>query len=374
MKNNHLTWIEIDKKALLSNLSAFTNLVGKKVEVMPVVKSNAYGHGLAEVVGIIKNKVKTLCVVNVEEGLNLRKLGFKKRIVVLGFYNENNLAAGIKKDIELPIYTEKQLQIIAATAKKIKRSAKVHIKIDTGNSRLGKLPKDFLTFFNKITQEKSIKVVGLYSHFSSSEDENLSFTNKQLQRYSEIIAKLPRNNFRYHIGCSASTLNVPTSYFSAVRIGIGLYGLWPSNFTKQRTKSKNGFSLQPVLSLKSKIIQIKEVPAGSYIGYSRTKKVKQKTKVAVVPVGYYDGLDRLLSNNGEVTIQNKRCPIIGNICMNMFMVNATKLKNVKEGEVVTIIGQNQKAGPIADEIAKRTKTINYEVVTRLNPTIQRIVK
>lgn len=371
-----LTWLEISKKALIQNLKQFRKIVGQRIKIMAVVKSNAYGHGMIECAKIFeKNGADYLGVINLDEALELRENGIKKPIFILSFWDKDNingLIMAIQKNIEFPVYTENQLKILAKISQKIGKKAKMHLKIDTGTSRIGILPENALNFAQKCLKSPWLEVKGVFTHFAKSEAEKQSFTNKQVERLDKIKSQLwalkdfPKNVI-FHAGCTASTLNNKKTFFDMVRIGLGLYGLWPSQGTKKKNKK---IILKPALIWKTKIIQVKELSKGSFIGYDCTYQCQRKTKIAVLPIGYWDGYDRKLSNCGEVIIRGRRVPMLGRVCMNLSMIDVTAIKNVKAGDEVILLGKNMTAEKLAEKIG----TINYEVITRINQQIWRIYK
>jgi alanine racemase len=382
-----LTWLEISKKELIHNIKQFRKIVGQDVKLMAVVKSNAYGHGMVECAKIFeKNGADYLGVINLEEALELRKNGLKKPIFILSYWTistTNEIKQGILKNVEFCVYTEEQIKILAKISQKIGRKAKIHIKIDTGTSRIGILPENALNFTKKCLKSPWLEVKGVYTHFAKSEAENQAFTNKQAKKMIEIKGKLMAingfsKNVIFHAGCTASTLNNPNTYFDMVRIGLGLYGLWPSKETRVKNKR---VILKPAITWETKIIQIKELPKETFVGYDCTYQCKRKIKIAVLPIGYWDGYDRKLSNPtplklrgtkgcGEVIIRGRRVSIIGRVCMNLMMVDISKIKNIRLGDEVILLGDKI----TVEELAKKVGTINYEIITRINSQIIRIYK
>ncbi|MDD2807761.1 MAG: alanine racemase [Patescibacteria group bacterium] len=369
----YLSWVEISRSAILHNLRLFKRLVGNNVEVMPIIKSNAYGHGSAEVATIISNEVNWLGVVDLSEALFLRRMKIKNNILALSYVENDLLKQGIKAKIDLPIYDFETAQQINRLAGKLKQLAKVHIKIDTGAARIGILPKETVSFVRKVSGLSNLKIRGIYSHFSAAE-ENEKYTKFQVNIFRSILVELKKNKINIplkHFACSAATLVRPESHFNLVRLGLVLYGLWPSDQIRKKIMRKHpNFKLQPALEWKTKIIQVKEIPVGSKIGYGCTYTAGKKMKLAIIGVGYWEGYDRKLSNQGVVIIKNIKCPIVGRICMNLSMADVTKVKNVKPGDEVILLG----GGESADQMAKKNGTINYEVVTRINPILTRIIK
>ncbi|MFH1597713.1 MAG: alanine racemase [Patescibacteria group bacterium] len=374
MNNNHTSWIEVNKSAILHNIEVFQKVIGPKTKLMAVVKSNAYGHGMVNVATFCEEStlVNYLGVVNLHEALLLRKTGITLPILVLSYFNQDDIHHAIQNDIDLPVYDFFMAELIDETARSINQVARIHIKIDTGTTRLGILSKDSLEFVQKAKKLKHLEIIGVFTHFADSENKNQTFTNKQIKEFNSQVSKIRKARIKislFHAGCSASTLINKKSHFDLVRTGIGLYGLWPSEDAKKLTKGI--VALEPALSWKAKIIQKKEIKAGTPVGYGCTVRVKKTTKIAVLPVGYYEGYSRLLSNSGQVLIRGKRCPIIGRVCMNLMMVDITRLKEVSYEDEVVILGRQGKDEISAEEIAKRSKTINYEVVTKINPLLPR---
>lgn len=356
----------ISKPALLHNLRAYRRAIGD-VSVMAVVKSNAYGHGMVEVAKAVEKDTDWFGVASGSEALELRQVGIKKPILVLSFYENGEIIDLIKKRASLAVYDLRQAKLISTAAKKLKKIANIHLKVDTGTSRLGIMPADVANFVDKLVRLPNLKIEGVFSHFAASE-ENLEFTRKQDILFNTIIEELEWRGLSLikHIACTAAGLVSPGSNHDMVRLGIGLYGLWPSAVAKQ----KAGFELKPALSWQTKIIQIKDLPKGAYVGYGITYQTKRPIKLAVLPIGYYDGYDRKLGNTGEVLIGGKRCKVLGRVCMNLIMVDVADVKNVKVGDRAELLGKEI----TADELAKKIGTINYEVVTRINPLIPRILK
>ena len=370
----NLSEIQVSKSALKHNINQYRKIIGK-ARVCGVVKSNAYGHGFEIVAKTIIPFVDWFGVANLDEAIILRDCGVKKPILVLSYYRLDQTDQAVKNNISLVVYDLNQVKAIFASAKKLKKPANVHIKIDTGTSRLGVAPKEALKFIKQASRLPNIKIQGLFSHFAASEENN-EFTQTQLERFNQLISVLENNNIQIpikHFACSAASLTTPKSNFDLVRLGIGMYGLWPSKKVAKETKKAYNIHLVPVLSFKAKIVQIKPVSAGSQIGYGCTYKTPKNAKIAVLPVGYYEGYSRGLSNKAEVLIHGKRCPIRGRICMNLFMVEVTNLSRVKVGDEAVLIGKQGQEEITADELAELTHTINYEVVTRINSVIPRVL-
>ncbi|MBX4191571.1 MAG: alanine racemase [Candidatus Doudnabacteria bacterium] len=370
-----LTEITINKQALLHNVSQFRKVAGS-AKLMVVVKSNAYGHGYFAVASCIEDKVDYFGVASLSEALSLREIKIKKPILVLNYYELTQVESAVLKNISLVVYDLSQVKTIQAAAKKLKKKALVHIKVGTGLSRLGVFAKDSLSFTKQVLKMPNIIVEGIFSHFAASEDDP-GFTMIQLEHFRKIISELESNNIEIpikHIACTASALAFPETHFGMIRIGIGIYGLqsYKSIYSKV-LKTYEGFSLKKALTWKTKILAVKDLPVGAYVGYGRTYQTTRKTKLAILPVGYHEGYDRGLSNNSEVLINGVRCPVRGRIYMNLMSVDVTKVKNAKAGDTAVLIGTQGREEITADELAVKAGTINYEIVTRINPIIPRLI-
>lgn len=363
-----LTKVIISKDALLHNLRQFKkNMPG--TAVLCVVKSEAYGHGLSLVAKAIAKEADLFGTANLDEALKLRESDVKNPILVLSYYDLKEVRKAVAAGISLVAYSVGQINAISRACQTLGKRAKVHLKIDTGTSRLGVLPKDFNIFAKGAAAHKNVEVEGIMSHFSSSE-EDITYTEKQLRLFNEAcrvlesIGSVPRYK---HIACSAAGIVVPDSRLNLMRLGIGLYGLWPSALARKTAR----FSLKPALSWKTTVVQVKDLPSGSFVGYGKTFKTSGPVKLAVLPVGYFDGYDRKLGNRGHVLIRGKICPVIGRICMNLMMVDATRAKGVKPGDEAVLLGKQGQAEVTAENLAEAANTINYEFVSRINPQIIR---
>lgn len=364
-----LTWVEVKKTAIEHNIKQYRKLVGKNVALIPVIKANAYGCDMLLVAKILdKNKeVDKICVVNLDEAISLITNKIKKPLLILSFYelDRNKITLAAKAGTIFPLYSIEQAKFLDKIGKKIGKKIKVHIKIDTGAGRIGILPNTILNFYKEIKKLKKLEIDGIFSHFASSESD-FNYTAKQYSLFDKAAKALKEagcNPKIKHMACSAASVVHNYTHFNAVRLGISMYGLHPAANTKGK------IYLKPALSWNTKIIQIKQVPKGSKVGYGGTYVTTKPTKLAILPVGYFDGYDRKLSNQAFVEIRGVRCPLRGRICMNLTIVDVSKIKNIKVGDKVSLIG----AEITADELAQKTGTINYEVIDRINPQIPRIL-
>lgn len=376
----YINWLEISRSAIKYNLKQFRKIIGSKVKLMAIVKSNAYGHRMISCAKIALNsEADWLGVVNLDEALELRRANIKSPILILSYFPIKDLKQireAIRVSVDLPVYDLKTAKLLSKTASKLGKLARIHIKVDTGTSRLGVLVKNALGFIKQVEKLSNLEIQGIFSHYASSESFDQTFTNKQVEKFRSLLERLKREGIEIplaHTACSASTIVNPQTHFDMVRIGISMYGLWSSEDTKRLAqKVRPDFNLKPVLAWKTRIIQIKQLPKGTTVGYGCTYKVKRPTKLAVLPCGYYEGYSRLLSNKGEVLVKGKRAKVLGRVCMNLIMVDVTNIPKVKVEDEVILIGKQGKEEITADEIAEKIGTINYEVVSRINSNLPRI--
>lgn len=368
--------IEISKKSLVSNVGRFRKIISKKVKFLAVVKANAYGHGLEIIASLIADCVDWFGVDNIEEALTLRKTGIKKPILVLGHVPQKDLKLAADNDVALTVYTEEVIDAL----KKLNKKVRVHLKIETGTNRQGVGLNDALKLAKLIKKNQDkVFLEGISTHFANIEDTlDPSFAKLQLSLFKKTIKLLSGQGINpplKHTAASAATLLHKNTHFNMVRLGIGLYGLWPSRETQIAANINNGseIKLLPVLTWKTKIAQVKTIKPGEAVGYGRTWFASRPTKIAILPVGYYDGFDRKFSNNGRILANGKFAPIIGRVAMNMIVADVTDIKNVKLEDEVVLIGKQDRNEITADELAARAGTINYEVISRVNPLIPRVV-
>lgn len=376
-KYQHRSWVEISKNALLKNLGTFRKVIGRRVTLVAVVKANAYGHGLEEVSKIFEKGVDFFAVDNLTEALKLRNLGITKSILVLGYTKENALKEAVENDISLAVYDRNILARIASL--KYPKKIRVHLKIETGLNRQGIKISKLLSLLKIIKKnEKYISLEGVYTHFANIEDTiDPSFAYRQLSDFKRALKLIKKSGIKpkyFHCAASAATLLYRNTHFNMVRIGISLYGLWPSKETKIVINLKGSkVSLMPALSWKSIIAQVKKVDVGESVGYGRTWIAPRDSLIAVIPVGYSDGYDRGLSNNSRILINGQYAPLVGRVAMNMIMADVTDIKNIKRENVVTLLGSERGKSITADEVGERIGTINYEIVARINSLIPRVV-
>lgn len=367
------TWIEIDKKAIACNYRVFRGLISKKTMLMAVVKSNAYGHGLIDFSKEISALgADWLGVDSIVEALALRQAGIKKPILVLGYTLPEMLAEAVRNDISVTISTYESLKGISK--QKLSKYLKVHIKVDTGMHRQGFLESEINKVLSLIEKRnKNYIVEGLYTHFAAAKNPDLpSFTNEQIISIKKWISAFHNKNLKpiVHAAASGGAMIYPHSHFDMVRIGIGLYGLWPSRETE--AYYRNRIKLIPALSWKTIVSEIKRFPKHSRFGYDLTGIVNRDSIVAILPVGYWHGYPRTLSGIGTVLINGKECGILGRVSMDLLIVDVTDCKKVKVGDEAILIGRSGKKRITAEYLATIQDAWWYEFIDRINPLIKRI--
>ena len=370
------TWIEINTKALLHNYQVFRRLAGDR-KLLAVVKSNAYGHNIIEASKVFaKAGADYLGVDSMTEALTLRREGIKKPILVLGYTLPEYLLAASQKKIILSLSSFDQISALKTFAKNHSRQQlSLHLKIDTGMHRQGFQLREFPVLIKELKNLPStIKIEGLYSHMAAPAEKKFQAkTKKQIaifQVAKNLLAEVGYKNLIRHLGATGGTFNYPDLPVEMVRIGIGLYGYYPSDEVAETSLKHKNLRLQPALVWKTIVSEIKEVAKNESVSYSFTKKLKRDSRLAILPIGYWHGYPRALSSLGQVMIKNQRAKVIGRVCMDMIIIDITDHRQVKVGDEVTLLGDKISA----EEFATWAKTSNYEVITRLNPLIKKIYR
>jgi len=355
------TWMEIDLDAIAQNVRNIKKLLGEKKELMAVVKGNAYGHDILEVSSIVlKNGASRLAVARLEEGIFLRKAGITVPILILGLTLKQQAELLVSYSITPTVSEYKTIERLSESAFKKDKKVKVHLKVDTGMGRIGIFPNHVLDFIKKVRALGNVEIEGIFTHFSVADEKDKTYTEKQFRKFMRVLTALEKEGIRIpvkHVGNSATLLDLPHMWLDLVRPGISIYGLYPS------TEVQKTIKLIPAHSFKTRIIFLKELSMGESIGYGRTYTTNQRrTKVASLPLGYADGYNRLLSNQGVVLVRGRRFPVIGRICMDQTMIDVTNLPQVEIGDEVVLWGRQGQEEITVEEIADKIKTINYEVV------------
>jgi len=375
-----LSWCEISFKALENNIREFERIVGSLGKIAPVVKANAYGHGI-EICAKVFEEIGTrnLCVNDLSEAVKLRSLGLKSRIFVLGYIPPCDADEVVETSCTPVVYDLEVLGALDEASRKRGKTAEVIVKIETGTNRQGLSLKQAIAFVEKAKSLKNIQIVGLSTHFADIEDTtDHTFARLQLKRFEEALEKLQNVGLPVKIRTlanSAATILWNETHMDMVRPGIAVYGMWPSTetFVTAALTMRHKIRLLPALTWKTVVAQVKEVPAGEFIGYGREFRTTHDSRIAVLPVGYYDGYDRGLSNLAFVLIHGKRAPVRGRVCMNMTMVDVTDIEDVKPMDEVVLLGRQGGDEVSADTLAKWAKTINYEITTRIGEHLPRVL-
>ena len=367
-----LSWIEIDGEALRHNFRAFSGLLGKS-RLAPVLKSDAYGHGMKAVFEqLASEKPEWLCTNYVSEATQLRAFGYKGRILVCGPYTKEMHDEAVAADAEVFLGHEEAL----ADCLKRPSALKAQIEFDTGMSRQGFSPKVAAAIAGRLAPRKA-QVLGICMHFSNVEDVlEHEYADHQMSQFAiaRMAFSLAGFSVLAHAASSASSLILESSRFDLDRVGISLYGLWPSQATRLSygNLNKSVLDLRQVMSWRTKVTSDLSVAAGQYIGYGCTYRANHNMSIAVIPVGYYEGYPRSVSGSpAYVLIKGQRCPIVGRICMNMMMVDVSHVPALAVGDVATLIGTDGTETIHAADVATWAGTIHYEIVTQIHPGIPR---
>lgn len=375
----HRTWIELDERALVSNLTVLRSLTAPEARFCAVVKANAYGHGLKETVHVLaRNGVDAFAVDSLDDGLMLRTLLPSALILVAGYVVRERLGEAVRAALSLTVYDREIIRALEEIAAGDARTVSVHLKVETGTNRQGVLPEGLSDLLEALRACPHVSLEGVSTHFANIEDPaDTRFATLQLTRFQEAVAMVRAAGFDptlIHCACSAALILYPDTHFSMVRTGISLYGHWSAPETQLAAiKHMVKCDLSPVLSWKTRVAQVKQVPAGVPVGYGLSEVTRKPTRLAILPVGYWDGYDRSLSSVGEVLIAGNRCKVVGRVCMNMMMVDASSVPNLAPEQEVVLIGRGGRHLITTEEVAARTGTIAYEVLARINPTLPRIV-
>jgi len=363
-------WAEIDLDAVSFNIEAIKRRVGPRA-VMAVVKADAYGHGAVEIARCAeKAGVRMLGVSSVDEGIQLRENFIDADILILGAPIESQSCDIINYNLTPTVSSWEFARRLNEDAGRLGRRVGVHICVDTGMGRVGPEAEQAVDFVKKVMRLENLEVSGIYSHFSSA-DEDYSFSHAQLERFTGLVKTLDREGIVIpyrHIANSAAVLELEESYFDMVRTGLLLYGIYPYGTPGVGEKK---LSLKRVLSLKARVVYVKEVPAGTPISYGRTYVTKHRTRIATLPLGYADGFLRSFSNTGEVLIRGKRFTVSGNVCMDMMMVDVGR-HPVERGDEAVIIGAQGKEEITVYEMARKLRTIPYEVISLIGKRVPRL--
>ena len=372
MLNYERVVAEINLDNIAKNMQNIRKAINENTKIMAIVKADGYGHGCIEVAKTcLYNGANWLGVAIFEEAMELRENNICEPILILGNTIKNKFEQLIKNEITQTVFSFEMAKNLSDIGKKLKKDALIHIKIDTGMSRLGFLPtkKDILEII-KISKLPYIKITGIFTHFATSDEKDKNFSNEQFEKYMYVVNKLEENgvkNLIKHISNSGAILDLHNYNLDMVRAGIIIYGMYPSNEV-----CKNNIKLYPAMSIKTYISYIKEIEENTSVSYCRTYFTKAKTKIATIPVGYADGYARIMSNKAKVILNGQYANVVGNICMDQFMIDISHIKNAKVGDEVILMGEQKGISISAEDLANLQNTINYEIVCTIGKRIPRV--
>ena len=382
--NKHLTWAEIDLNAYAHNITELKRITRNGARLMAVVKANGYGHGAIEVARkALENGAQYLGVARINEAVQLRTAGLDAPILIFGYTPPDLAETLIRYDLTQTVYSIAAANTLSGIAGRQGKKIKVHIKVDSGMGRLGLLLKeptagnpgdrpttDPVQQALAISRLSGLTVEGTLTHFATADSTDKSYANRQLEKFLDFVDRLRREGLEppiKHAANSGALIDLPESHLDMVRPGIATYGLYPSGEV-----NKNKVDLKPVMTLKSRIIHLKKVPAGFNISYGITYQTNKSTTIATVPIGYADGFNRLLSNRGHMLVHGQRVPIVGRVCMDLTMLDVGNVPDVAIEDDVVVFGQHQNESVTADEMASTLNTINYEIVSTITARVPRI--
>ncbi|MHA6484905.1 alanine racemase [Paenibacillus sp. strain BS8-2] len=365
------TWAEVNLSAIRHNISSVRNAVRRDCRLMAVVKADGYGHGAIRVAETaLESGATDLGVAFLEEALVLIEAGIQAPILILGHTNDRAVELAIRHGIAMTVFSEASMRVIAATCERLGQRARIHLKIDTGMTRLGVNSATQAWQLARIALENGeIDLEGIFTHFADADNEDESYTQLQFERFIHIVDELEQRGIHFlvrHCCNSAATVKYPDKHLDMVRWGIGLYGLLPAAMT-----ARYGFDFHQAMSLKSCVSQLAYAEKGTSVGYGRSYQTDRQTLIATLPIGYADGYSRKLSNNGEVLFQGASAPVVGRICMDQMMVDVSEIEHIQVGDTATLFGRHEGMFLSIEEIASRVGTITYEVVTSIGSRVPR---
>ena len=371
LRNCQRAWVEIDLNALADNVSALKAWLGPKTKLMAVVKADAYGHGAETVAQIALSKgADNLAIATLAEGVELRQAGITAPILILGAINAvEDIKALAAWELEATICNESQAEIFDRTLAQLGKTARVHLKLDTGMSRLGTSWQAAVKFVSQVRHLSNLEIASVYSHFATADDRDRTVMDLQHQRFQNAMAQLKLDGFTpplVHLANSAAALGDRSTHYDLVRVGLALYGLYPAPHLNEV------LNLKPTLQVKAKVTQVKTILPGEGISYGRKFITEAETKVAVVGIGYADGVPRNLSNRIKAIVNGQLASQIGAITMDQLMLKIDNLGHVKAGDVVTFIGQQGRLKITADDWANKLDTISWEILCGLKHRLPRI--
>lgn len=364
-----VTWAEIELEAIRKNVRSFRKHVGDSVQVMAVVKANAYGHGAVPVAqAALEAGATRLAVHRLIEGIELREAGITAPVLVLGYTPPPGAGEFVRWNLTPTMITPEFAQALSSQAAAQGKEVPVHVKIDTGMNRFGLFPEEVVPYISAVSKLEGLRLEGMFTHFATADSLDSTWILQQIKVFDEVIAAVRNAGIEIpliHAANSAATMRYPQAHYNAVRPGIAMYGMKPSS------EWEPVFDLYPALTLKSRVSRVRDLPVGAGISYGRTFVTSRPTRAALVPVGYGDGYHRILSNKGVVLIGGRRAPVLGRVCMDQFVVDVTGIPDVKQDDEVVLVGRQGDEVVSAEEVGRLAGSINYEVTTGLLPRVIR---
>lgn len=376
------TWIEISESAYRKNLDFVRRRLAPGVELAAVVKSNAYGHGWRQIAELaVRHGADSFCVHSLDEALALRGGGFSQDVLILGHVPLLRLEEAVAENFRLILYNLENARRLAEIATRRGQRVRLHLKVETGTCRQGVEGEELTALLAFLKSQPLLEVEGCSTHFANIEDTTEhGYAEQQLSRFESALAELRAAGFspkKRHAACSAAILLFPETHFDLVRLGITQYGFYSSRETLLSYRNRHGEDddpgLTPVLSWKARVSQVKSLPPEALVGYGGTYQTTRPTRLAILPIGYADGYDRGLGNQGHVLIRGRRAPVRGRICMNLTMVDVTDIEGVNLEDEAVLIGRQGKQEIGAPQLASLAGTIPYEIVSRLAEHLPRLV-
>lgn len=371
MKEYFRVQAKIDLDAIYHNLIETKKRLKPGTKLMAIIKADGYGHGAVPIAWTVDSIVDAYGVAILEEAIELRKAGVTKPILILGYTPSMLFEEVIENDITQTVFNFDMAKQMSLQAVALEKQAKIHIKLDTGMSRIGfNDSNETINIIKEINELPNISITGMFTHFACADMTDKTSAKHQFERYVDFAERLERVGIKIptkHVANSAAIIDLPETHMNMVRSGISTYGLYPSEEV-----DKQNLSITPAMKLITRVIFVKEVEPGTGIGYGSTFIAKHKMKVATIPVGYADGYPRALSNQGRVLIQGTSVPIIGRVCMDQFMVDVTELDEVKEGDKVTLVGRDGIEEITVEELADLSYSFNYEFVCDVSKRVPRV--
>lgn len=365
------TWCEVDLKAIRQNMLNIRKKAGKDIKVMAVIKADGYGHGAVEIGKYIDQEADYFGVATIEEAVELREAEIDKPILVLGYTSPSLYGLNLRYDVEQTIYSMETAEKMSEEAVRAGKTAKIHIALDTGMTRIGITPDEKgLALVKEIRNLPGLEITGLFSHFSCADMEDKSYTEEQMERYDYFVSLLEESHIAIpvkHLCNSAGIMEFDHHRFDMVRAGIILYGLYPSEEV-----NKDTLDLQPAMSWRTHVVNIMEPEMNRGISYGATYVTDHPCRIATISIGYADGYPRSLSNKGWVLIHGHRAPIVGRVCMDQTMVDITDIPDVKIEDVVTLIGQDGEERISVEDMADLSGSFNYEFVCDVGQRVKRV--